>query len=56
MAKYYHLVMVNARPGQDDEFNAWLDGHHIPEVVEAGGFVACHRFELALRSHMNARF
>jgi hypothetical protein len=47
MAKYVHLIMVNAVEGRDDEFNAWLEGHHIPEVVEHGGFVKCHRFELA---------
>ena len=38
MAKYMQLVMVNARDGRDDEFNDWLDNHHIPEIVEAGGF------------------
>ena len=46
MAKYYQLVMVNAHPGGDESFNNWLDNHHIPEVCEAGGMTACHRFEL----------
>jgi len=55
MAKYMQLVMVNARDGRDDEFNDWLDNHHIPEIVEAGGFVKCHRYELAPEEAANPR-
>ncbi len=47
MARYVQLVMVNAREGQDDDLNRWLDEDHIPELVEMAGYVTCHRFELA---------
>lgn len=55
MATYVHLVMVNALEGQDDEFNKWLDGHHIPEVVKSGDMVKCHRFEVAAEEADNPK-
>jgi len=47
MAEYEMLVMVNARDGQDDALNAWLDRTHIPEVLKTPGFKSCRRYELA---------
>jgi hypothetical protein len=46
MARYVYLVTVDAVEGQDEEFNRWLDEHHIPEVLRTQGFVSVRRFEL----------
>lgn len=47
MAKYTFVVMTNAVEGQDEEFNAWYDEVHIPDVLQVPGFVAAQRFRLA---------
>ena len=47
MAKYLFLIMVNAVSGQDDALNAWLDDHHVDEVLAIPGFVRAERYELA---------
>jgi hypothetical protein len=47
MAKYVFLIMVNPVEGQDATLNAWLDDHHIPEVLETQGFKRCTRYQLA---------
>jgi hypothetical protein len=39
-------VQTEARRGADDEFNAWYDSVHVPEVLSTPGFVSCHRFRL----------
>jgi hypothetical protein len=41
------LVSTNpASPGQADEYNAWYDNTHIPQMIErVPGFVSARRFE-----------
>ena len=46
MAKYLYLITVNAVEGQDAALNAWLDEHHLPEVLQTEGFLSARRFEL----------
>jgi hypothetical protein len=47
MSKHYRFVaLVNAKDGQDDEFNAWHSGRHLPEVVRAAGFTRGERLRL----------
>jgi hypothetical protein len=46
MAKFAFLVMVNAEEGEDRALNAWLDEHHIPEVLRTAGFRSAARYEL----------
>jgi len=39
-----YIVLSNSTPGDDDEFNAWYTGTHIPDVISVPGFVAAQRF------------
>jgi len=55
VARYLFLVMVNPQEGQDDALNAWLDQHHIREVLQTKGFVRAHRFEHAPEDAANPR-
>jgi hypothetical protein len=47
MAKHMLLAMSNALPGREQDLTQWLDAHHIPEVLQAPGFVSASRFELS---------
>lgn len=44
--KYKYLVFTNARDGRDDEFNAWYDEIHLPEVVAVPGFTGAERYAI----------
>src|SRR5262245_37155159 len=55
MAKYAFLIMVNPVEGQDKVLNAWLDDHHIPEILQTQGFKRCSRFEHAPEDAANPR-
>jgi hypothetical protein len=47
MSNHYKFVaLVNAKHGQDDEFNAWHTDTHLSELVRAAGFKRGTRFEL----------
>jgi hypothetical protein len=42
------VVLTNASPGQDREFNAWYDRRHVPDLLEkVDGVVAARRFRRA---------
>jgi hypothetical protein len=43
METYYHLVFGDAVTGKDEEFNAWYDKDHAPNMVETPGFVFAQR-------------
>ena len=48
MAKYIFVVLTNpTTPGQENEYNEWYNGQHIPDVLNVPGFVAAQRFRLA---------
>jgi hypothetical protein len=39
------VVLSNARPGTDAEFNRWYDEVHVPDILsKIGGFVSAHRY------------
>ncbi len=44
-----HALVVFTRPaeGCEDEYNQWYNETHLPEVLQAEGFVAAQRFKLA---------
>jgi len=50
-----YIVLTNATVGDDDAFNDWYTGTHIPDVLAVPGFVAAQRFRLvdhpALRTY-----
>jgi hypothetical protein len=45
--KYTFVVLTNPTPGKDAEFNRWYNEQHIPDVLNAAGFVCAQRFRLA---------
>ncbi len=47
MAKYTFVVMTNPVAGKEDEFNAWYNQNHLPDVLNVPGFVCAQRFRLA---------
>jgi hypothetical protein len=47
-------VQTEARAGADDEYNAWYDGVHVPEVLATPGFLSCRRFRLLHSPHAPA--
>ena len=47
MADDIMLVLTNAVPGTDDDFNAWYDERHLTDVLEHGPFTGARRFRLA---------
>lgn len=48
MASHLMLVLSNAKPGRDDEFNAWYSDRHMLDTInELDGFSTGQRFRLA---------
>ncbi len=47
MAKYTFVVLTNPTPGKEAEYNRWYNEQHIPDVLQAKGFVCAQRFRLA---------
>lgn len=47
MAKYSYVVLSNPVPGREDEYNAWYDNQHIPDVLKVPGIVSAQRLKLA---------
>lgn len=45
--KHILVVMTNAEPGRDAEYNDWYTNRHLTDVLALEGFVAAQRFELA---------
>jgi len=46
MGRYVYVVMTNAVPGRDEEYNRWYDEIHLKDVCSAPGFVGARRFRL----------
>jgi hypothetical protein len=46
-----HLVLVFSNPvdGKEDEFNAWYDDVHVPEVLRTEGYLGVTRYKLSAR-------
>lgn len=46
MPSYTLVVLTNALPGRDQEFNDWYDNRHLGEVLQIPGFISARRFKL----------
>lgn len=46
MAETKFLVLSNAVDGRDEEFNAWYDDVHAPDVCAVPGVVSAQRYDL----------
>ncbi|MBI5284763.1 MAG: hypothetical protein HY874_06680 [Chloroflexi bacterium] len=47
MTRHVLVVLSNAAPGCDDQFNDWYDHEHLSDVLSVEGFVAAQRFRLS---------
>lgn len=48
MAQHLMVVLSNAKPGQEDEFNRWYSEVHILDTInKLDGFASAQRFQLA---------
>lgn len=46
-AEYELIVLSNAMPGREAEYNRWYDEMHLPDVLRNPGFRSAQRFKLA---------
>ena len=46
-------VRLDVAPGHEDEFNAWYDSEHVPQVTALAGFVRTRRYFAA---HADIRY
>ena len=46
MASYKFVVLTNAKPGQEADYNRWYDEIHLGDVVDVPGFVSAQRFAI----------
>ena len=44
MPAYQMIVLTNAVPGRDDEFNRWYDEIHLADVLKVEGVRSARRF------------
>jgi hypothetical protein len=44
MGRYKLIVLSNAVPGREDEYNKWYTNEHLGDVVSIPGFAAAQRF------------
>ncbi len=57
MGKWLMVVESNcADPAREDEFNAWYDKIHLPDVLETPGFVRATRYENTRPSEGKGKF
>ena len=47
MSKHVFVVLTNAAAGREDEFNAWYNKVHIPQVLQIPGIVGAQPFTLS---------
>lgn len=47
MTRHVLVVLSNAAPGRDHEFNDWYDQEHLRDVLSVEGFVSAQRFCLS---------
>lgn len=45
MGKFLMVVTSGAKPGRDDEYNAWYDGTHLAEICAIPGVTGGRRFD-----------
>ena len=42
------IALANPSDGREDDFNAWYNSQHVPDVVSIPGFKGAERFKLAI--------
>lgn len=42
--EWLYVVRVSVDPGVEDEWNAWYDDEHLPEILACPGFVSGRRY------------
>ncbi|MEM9564551.1 MAG: DUF4286 family protein [Actinomycetota bacterium] len=47
MTKHVLLVFTDPAEGREDDYNAWYNEVHLPEVLQTDGFVRAQRFKVA---------
>jgi hypothetical protein len=47
MKEYQLVVLLDPVEGQDEEFNAWYDGKHLPDLLAIDGIVNATRYRRA---------
>jgi hypothetical protein len=45
-ARWLNFVELNCDPAREDEFNAWYDEIHLPDVLDTPGFVSATRYRI----------
>ena len=53
MARHMLVVMSNATPGRDADYNEWYTHTHLTDVLKADGFSAAQRFKLSSHQMMD---
>jgi hypothetical protein len=46
MPKYRLVMLSQALPGRDEDYERWYDETHIPDMLQVPGFTACQRFRI----------
>jgi hypothetical protein len=54
MKEYKLLVLSNARPGRDDEYNKWYNEEHIPALRKISEYVSSQRYRNAREGNSKA--
>lgn len=49
MARSIYVVLSNAVPGRENEYNEWYDNVHLPDAVAVPGVVSAERFRVTSR-------
>jgi hypothetical protein len=49
MAKFTFLVLTNAVPGREEEFDRWYTEQHLPDVLRVPGIMSAQRFRRAVQ-------
>lgn len=45
MGKYLMVVTSSAKPGREDDYNAWYDGTHLAEICSLPGVTSGRRYD-----------
>jgi hypothetical protein len=46
MPRYRMIMLSQANPGRDEDYERWYDETHIPDMMQVPGFVAAQRFRV----------
>jgi hypothetical protein len=46
MTRHQYIVFTEAAPGRGEEFEAWYDGQHLPDLLRVPGVVGAKRFRV----------